>query len=81
MSEPEPKRPVEPPQREPKAPPLPVDGPVDPGSKGADPDYLPGRNQQPEDLPDRNEPEPKRGALLKVSDRVCAALACAAAVR
>jgi hypothetical protein len=33
--------------------PYPVDGPVDKDGAGADPDYLPGANQQPEDLPKR----------------------------
>jgi hypothetical protein len=55
MSEPTPKRPAERPIGDPPRPrtPYPVDGPVEPGGGGADPDYLPGGNQQPEDLPKR----------------------------
>jgi hypothetical protein len=59
MSDPKPgqpsRRPPETPQGDPprEPGPYPVDGPVEPDGGGADPDYLPGGNQQPEDLPKR----------------------------
>jgi hypothetical protein len=59
MSVLEPKQPPKRPEQKPigdpprRRGPYPVDGPVDDSGSGADPDYLPGDSQQPEDLPKR----------------------------
>lgn len=55
MSDPKPTKKPETPIGDPprRGTPYPVDAPIDDHGGGADPDYLPGDRQQPEDLPKR----------------------------
>ena len=74
----EPAKPGKPEPTRPRKP-SPVDEPIDPHGPGSEPDYFPDK-PGPGDLPKMDEPA-RRNVLLTASDSVCAALACATAVR